>query len=369
VTAAALRTGLCERLGITRPVISSGMGGVAMAPLVAAVSNAGGLGVLAGLNVPVDRLEGNIAQVRTATDRPFGVNLWLHTELQPPTDPASIDESTIAAAQTTLNRFRHELGLPAVPTGMRPEPGPDLIAAAIEVILEQRPAVFSIGLGHPGAELVGRCHDEEIAVMAMATTVEDAEVLASEGVDIIVAQGSEAGGHRSTWVKRPPETSSVGTMALVPAVVDAVAHRGSRATSVVAAGGIADGRGLVAALALGAEAVLLGTRFVATRESRAAEFWKDRLVTSHGEDTVVTDRLTGYHARVVANELVARHEGPVLPSLLQARLAADLYAAGHPEYFPMHAGQSVDLIRDLPGAAEVVERICAEAEAVLAGLR
>jgi nitronate monooxygenase len=366
VTAPALRTALCARLGIARPVICSGMGGVAMAPLVAAVSNAGGLGILAGLNVAVDRLERSIAEVRGATDRPFGVNLWLHTELQPPVDPATIDETTIASAQAALNVFRAELGLPAVPTGLRPEPAPDLLASAIEVILEQRPAVFSIGLGHPGPELVGRCHDEDIAVMAMATTVEDAVVLASEGVDIIVAQGGEAGGHRSTWVKRPPQASSVGTMALVPAVVDAVRDHGA---AVVAAGGIADGRGLIASLALGAQAVLLGTRFVATRESRAAEFWKDRIVSSHGEDTAITDRLTGYHARVVANELVARYDGPVLPSLLQARLAADVYAAGQPDYSPMHAGQSVDLIHDLPGAAEVVERICAEAEAVLAGLR
>ena len=207
--------------------------------------------------------------------------------------------------------------------------------------------------------------------MAMATTVADGLVLAAEGVDIIVAQGSEAGGHRSTWVKRPPHTSSVGTIALVPALVDALGQADpgpAGPAAVVAAGGIADGRGLVAALALGAQAVLLGTRFVATRESKAAAFWKQRLVDGHGEQTVLTDSLTGYYTRAFNNAFIERYDGPVLPSLLQAKLAADVYRAGDPEYFPMHGGQSVELIHDLPGAAEVVERICAEAEAVLARL-
>lgn len=104
---------------------------------------------------------------------------------------------------------------------------------------------------------------------------------------------------------------------------------------------------------------------MATQESEAATFWKDRLVAGHGEDTVVTDKLTGYFTRALANELNARHDGPVLPSLLQARAAADLYAAGNPAYFPMHAGQSIELIHDLPGAADVVRRLCREAEAAL----
>ena len=201
--------------------------------------------------------------------------------------------------------------------------------------------------------------------MAMVTTVEDARYLAAQGVDFIVAQGGEAGGHRSTWRKRDRDESQIGTIALVPAVVDALAGTGS---AVVAAGGIADGRGLVAALALGAQGVLLGTRFVATRESAAAQFWKAALVEEAGRGTTLTDVFTGYWARTLRNPMTDDYRGPVLPSLLQSRAAADLYAAGDETAFPMHAGQSVELIRDLPGAADVVARIATEAAATLTRL-
>ena len=239
-----LRTALCRRLGMARPVMSSGMGSVAMAPLVAAVSNAGGLGILAGLNLPLAVLESQIAEVRSATDKPFGINLWLHRDLQPPLPPTSLDENLVGQAQDALNRVRATAGMPTIPNGTGLEPAPDPLPEAIELVLAARPAVFSIGLGRPGAELVGRCHERGITVMAMATTVADGLVLADDGVDIIVAQGAEAGGHRSTWEKRPPDTCSVGLVALVPAMVDALGARGRSSDgdtgpAVVAAGGIA----------------------------------------------------------------------------------------------------------------------------------
>ncbi len=148
-----LRTALCDLLGIEYPVIQSGMGSVAGPDLVAEVSRAGGLGILAGLNVPPDELRSRIRQVRELTDRPFGVNLWLHTELRPPADPATISDDRLAAVHAVLNGFRAELGLPA--RSARPGAVPDIIAAQVEVILEERPAVFSIGLGDPGPDLVG----------------------------------------------------------------------------------------------------------------------------------------------------------------------------------------------------------------------
>ncbi len=363
-----LRTALCDLLGIEYPVIQSGMGSIAGPDLVAEVSRAGGLGILAGLNVPPEELRSRIRHVRELTARPFGVNLWLHTELRPPADPATISDDRLAAVHSVLNGFRARLGLPA--RAGRPGAVPDIISAQIEVILEERPPVFSIGLGDPGPDLVARCRAQGIKVVAMVATVEDARAVAASGVDAIVAQGSEAGGHRSTWVKRPsPDAASVGTMALVPQIVDAVQ------VPVVAAGGISDGRGLVAALALGAVGILLGTRFVATRESMAPEFWKKSLLEREGDDTTVTDAFSGLWLRTLRNTFTAEYQAsgaPVLPPLLQTRAAQDVVEEarrrGEGEYFPMLAGQGVGLVRDLPGASEVVETIVREARVVLAGL-
>jgi nitronate monooxygenase len=363
-----LRTALCDVLGIEYPILQSGMGNVAGPELVAEVSRAGGLGILAGLNVPPDELRSRIRHVRGLTDRPFGVNLWLHTELRPPADPATIPDDRLAAVHAVLNRFRARLGLQ--PSSKRPAAVPDLIPAQIEAILEERPAVFSVGLGDPGPDLVARCRERGIKVVAMVATVEDARTVAASGVDVVVAQGGEAGGHRSTWVKRPaPDAANVGAIALIPQVVDAVT------VPVVAAGGIADGRGLVAALALGATGILLGTRFVATRESMAPEFWKKSLLEREGDDTTVTDAISGLWLRTLRNTYIEEYRAanaPVLPPLLQTRAASDVIEEaarrGDGEYFPMLAGQGVGLVRDLPGAGEVVETIVREARVVLAAL-
>ena len=363
-----LRTALCDLLGIEYPVLQSGMGSVAGPDLVAEVSRAGGLGILAGLNVPPDELRARIRQVRELTDRPFGVNLWLHTELRPPADPATISDERLSAVHGVLNRFRSRLDLPLA--GQRPGPVPDIIPAQIEAVLEERPAVFSVGLGDPGTELTARCRERGIKVVAMVATADDARAVAAAGVDVVVAQGSEAGGHRSTWVKRPtPESAGVGAMALVPQIVDAVD------VPVVAAGGIADGRGLVASLVLGATGILLGTRFVATRESMAPEFWKKSLLEREGDDTTMTDAYSGLWLRALRNTYADEYRAsgaPVLPPLLQTRAAQDVLEEARRradgDYFPMLSGQGVGLIRDLPGAGEVVETIVREARAVLAAL-
>jgi nitronate monooxygenase len=206
--------------------------------------------------------------------------------------------------------------------------------------------------------------------MVMVTNLAEARAAAVAGVDIIVAQGSEAGGHRSTATKAASkETARVGTMALVPEIVDAVS------VPVVACGGIADGRGLVAALALGAQGILLGTRFVATRESAVAGFRKKRLLELDSDATMITDVSTGLYARYLRARFIEEYEAsgaPVLPALVQTRAAQDIFdeAARREdiEHLPLATGQSVGLIRDLPGAGEVVEEIVREARSVLAGL-
>jgi nitronate monooxygenase len=345
------------------------MGRIAGPELVAEVSRAGGLGILAGLRLAPDDLRDQIRRVRALTDRPFGVNLWLHEELQPPHLPSELSPTVVESVQRVLDRFRDRLGIPHAAGA--PAPIPDVLSDAIEVILDERVPVWSIGLGNPGARLVDRCHERDIAVIAMIATVEDARIVADTGVDVIVAQGAEAGGHRSTWRKRASASdASVGTMALVPQVVDAVRQ------PVVAAGGIADGRGVVAALALGATGAMLGTRFVACRESMAPSMYKEALLAASSSDTGVTDAFSGLYARALRNTFAREYDAsgaPVLPSLLQSSAADDIYraaaAVGNPEYFPLWSGQSVGLVSNLPGAAEIVEAIVREAEQTLNGLQ
>lgn len=363
-----LRTALCDVLGIEHPILQSGMGSIAGPDLVAEVCRAGGLGILAGLNVPPDELRGMVQRVRTVTNRPFGLNLWLHSALRPPVNPASVPEDTVRGAQGALNRFRERLGIPT--TLARPAAAPDFVEGALAVVLDERVPVFSAALGRLEPNIVRDCHRRGVKVMAMVTSVSDARTVDEAGADIIVAQGGEAGGHRSVDGKpASAEAASVGTMALIPQVVDAVR------VPVVAAGGLADGRGLVAALALGASGILLGTRFVATRESAAPEFYKKRLLEGESEATTLTDVFTGLWARGLANRFsrdYAASGAPVLPPIVQRNAAGDVYAAAvkqaDGEHYPMWAGQSVGLIRDLPGAGEVVETIVREARQVLAGL-
>ncbi|MBI1847959.1 MAG: nitronate monooxygenase [Candidatus Rokubacteria bacterium] len=307
------RTRLCDVLGIEVPIMQSGMGGVAGPELVAEVSRAGALGVLAALNMPPDETRRRIHRIRELTDRPFGVNLWLHSELRPPVDPATLPSATVAAVQGALNEFRARLGVG--PKTGPPAQAPNVIDAAIDVIVDERVPVFAAGIGNPTAEMVRRCHARGIKVVSMVATVDDARAVAATGVDVIVAQGGEAGGHRSVGRKpATPETVSIGTMALVPQVVDAVR------VPVVAAGGLADGRGLVAALALGATGILMGTRFVATRESAAPEFWKKALLERGSETTTLTDSFTGQWGRALRN---AFHRVPRLRRPHPAEPAAD----------------------------------------------
>ena len=362
----SFRTAITDLLGIDVPILQSGMSRVAGPELAAEVSKAGGLGILAGLRLTSDELRREIRRVRELTDRPFGVNLWLHPEIETPVDAGSLPDDLVQNVQGALNRIRERMDLPT--TLARPQSLPSLVAENFEVILDERVPVFSIGLGDPGPERVRRCHECGIKVIAMAATVEDARALAASGVDAIVAQGGEAGGHRSTWTKRT-SPADVGTLALVPQVVDAVS------VPVIAAGGIADGRGLLAALALGASGVMLGTRFVATRESQAPDFWKRSLLERQSEETAITDAFTGLHGRALRNTFAdeyAASGAPTLPGLIQSNAAQDIYTAaavrGDGEHFPQFAGQSLGLIHDLPGAAEVVARIVEEARAAMARL-
>jgi nitronate monooxygenase len=239
-------------------------------------------------------------------------------------------------------------------------------------VIEERVAVFSIGLGKPEPALVHRFRERGVRLIAMAATPADAVELEAAGVDAIVAQGSEAGGHRSTWIKRPSgEEAAIGTLALVPQVAGAVR------VPVIAAGGIMDGRGLLAALALGAEGVLMGTRFIATRESGAPRFYKQALIDGDSDRTTLTDAFTGLWARVLRNEYTEAYRASgaaVLPALLQQALASDVTTAaasrGDGSLFPLYAGQGVGLVDDAGRSArDLVQDVAAEARRRLLALR
>jgi nitronate monooxygenase len=364
----SLRTPICELFGIDHPVIQAGMAGAAGPELVAAVSSAGGLGILPGLNVPPDTLREQIRRVRTLTHRPFGVNLWLHADMWPPVDVARIPAASVQAVRRTLDGLRAQLGLP--PSTAAPTSSPDIVGGAFEVILEERVPIFTAAVGEPTPEMVRRCHAQGTKVAAMVTTARQARAVEGLGVDVIVAQGSEAGGHRSLGTKpEAREAPGVGTLALVPQVVDAVR------VPVLAAGGIADGRGLAAVLALGAQGAQIGTRFVATREAMVADFRKKAVLEAESEETAITDVVSGLWSRYIRNAYIAEYEktgAPVLPVHAQSRFAQDIFdeAARRQDaaWLPLATGQSAGLVRDIPGAADVVHAIVAEAERVIAGL-
>lgn len=359
------RTTLCDLLGIDYPILQSGMGGVAGPDLAAAVSNAGGLGIIAGLLLTADQLREAIRRIRSQTDKPFGVNLLLPPELRCPVPTEALPEQTAHAVQDVLNPMRSTLGLPASTT--RPPTVPALIPEAFQVILDERVSVFSVGLGNPGADMVAECHRRDIKVIAMVTTVQDARAVEASGLDAVVAQGVEAGGHRSHFEKPlSSDRADVGLVVLVPEVVDAVR------IPVIAAGGIVDGRGLVTALALGASGVLMGSRFLVTRESMAPEVHKKAMLERTADTTVITDAFSGRFARALRNAFTdqyARSGAPVMPFPAQYLASADIRqeatTQGHSEYLPLWSGQSVGLIHDLPGASEVIEVTVQEARQVL----
>jgi nitronate monooxygenase len=335
---------------------------------VAAVSNAGGLGMLAGVGVPPDELRRQIRAVRALTDRPFAVNLLIHPAYRHPRDPAELPAAQVRAALDFQNGARAALGLPAADAP--PARPPATVDAAFDVIVEEAPPVFSVGLGVPTPEMVARCRERGMRIIAMAATVPDAVTLAESGADAIMAQGGEAGGHRSTWVKREgPDRAVIGALALVPQVVDAVR------VPVIAAGGVCDGRQLAAALALGAAGVAIGTQFIACAESGAPPFWRDALVAADSDATVVSDAFTGLWARFLRTPFIDAHAaagGPHFPPVAQQAALADVIgearARGDGAYFPLYAGQGVGMIRDVPRAADVVAAVAREARASLAAL-
>lgn len=345
-----LRTSICDLFGIRYPIFAAGMGGVTMAPLAGAVSAAGGLGVLGATFCTPEELRAEIRTVRAITDRPFGVDLLIPTDIPPDLASRPIPP---------FPPFLRDL-LPEV-DGLRGTPPPpltlELARAQTAVALEERVPVMVSALGTP-EWFIRDCHAAGAKVMSMVGNVRQARRLADAGVDVIVAQGLEAGGH----------VGQVTTMVLVPAVVDAVD------LPVLAAGGIVDGRGVAAALVLGAQGAWIGTRFIATLEATAHENHKKKILEIDEEGTVVSRSYTGKPSRVIRNRFTDRwkgHEHEILPMPWQRiwvePLVAPAKAAGRVDLANFPTGQGAGAIQDIPPAAEVLARIVQEAEAALAG--
>lgn len=352
-----IRTSLSEKIGLRCPIIQAPMaGGPSTQELVAACSAAGALGSFGFAYTQPAEMKRHAAWVRERTQAPFGINLFVSPQPRP--IPA---EGQRAALEAVAGYYR-ELGLPA------PEPiaapyAPDLHEqlAAVEEI---RPAVFTVHLGSLPSEAVKRFQAKRIVVGGSANCVAEATGLEEAGFDFVIAQGGEAGGHRGSYL-RDPYQSLTGTLALTRLIVRAVR------IPVVAAGGIMDGAGVAAVLALGAQAAQLGTAFLPCPESGAPQVHKDYLLRSREDETCITDRFSGKPARGIANRFIKEMAAaPALAFPAQNKVTGPLRTAsakaGTPDFVSMWAGQAAPLARALP-AAELIAKLEAEtAEAIRA---
>ena len=338
-------------MSLPGPVWLAPMAGeAACAPLVAAVCEAGGMGWLGGAYMTPQSLAAAVDAIRALTDRPFGVNLFCPQTWRRDADR----EASFLAA---LWPFHEALGLPrpALPERFE-EPFDGQLAA----LRERRVAYLGFTFGDPGATLVAALHADGAQVVGTATNVPEARQLAASGCDALIAQGAEAGAHRGSFLG-PRDAGLMGTLALVPQVVDAVP------VPVVAAGGIADARGAAAARALGASAVAAGTAFLLADECPLAPAYKAALARAQGHDTVLTNAFSGRWARGLGNRftrtmapLAARDALPdfPIPNALTRPLRQAAGRAGDTDCLALWAGQSVALARAAP-AAQIVRRLAA----------
>ena len=368
----SIHTRICDMLEIEHPIILAGMSPVAEWELAAAVSEAGGLGVLGAAAMTPDEISESVRKIREYTSKPFGVDILL------PAATATLADLTSDSRQTG--------GEPQLPEEYRQfqqrvyeafdlkDPGPaeprgderwtrltmaERQQAQVDCILQENVPVFASGLGNP-APYVEAFHGNGAKVIGLVGNVKNARRIRDGGADIVVAQGTEAGGH----------TGRIGTMALVPQIVDAVSP-----LPVVAAGGIGDGRGLAAAIALGAEAVWCGTVFLATKEATLDQELKERVIEAVDEDTIITRLYSGKTMRNIKNPLIDLWEQSnlhALPMGAQGVIAEPTQraarAANRIDLIRNAGGQAAGLVTEQLGAGEVVRRMAEQAAAVLEGM-
>src|SRR6266852_1065413 len=328
---------LTAKLGIDYPIIQGPLGGLSSQKLTAAVSNFGGLGSFGAHGLAPEAIKDVVGEIRSLTSRPFAMNLWVSMEDE---GARTSDESAFNRSLSPLAAHIAALGAP------RPEyePYPWIrFEDQARVLLDGKVPVFSFIYGIPPREILEECRAKRIVTIGTATTPEEGAALQEAGVDAIVASGFEAGGHRGSFL-RAAEDSLTGTFSLVPQIADMVN------VPVIAAGGIADARGVIAALALGAEAVQMGTVFLACEESGASLLHRQALREKKAGHTALTKGFTGRLARAIHNRVMEdlnRNGTEILPYPLQRELVRNLAiaaeAAGRADLVPMWAGQSANL--------------------------
>lgn len=347
---------LQQLLGIDWPLIQAPMAGVQGHALAVAVSNAGALGSLPCAMLGPEALRSELQALRAGTQRPFNLNFFCHAAPLP-------DAQADTAWRATLAPYAVELGLDAnaVVVGASRAPFGEVAVACVE---EFRPAVVSFHFGLPPAPLLARVRATGARILSSATTVDEALWLQAHGVDAVIAQGLEAGGHRGSFLSSDLSLQQ-GTFALLPQVVRAVQ------VPVIAAGGIADAAGVAAALALGAAGVQIGTAFMLTPEARTSALHRAALKQANDNSTTLTNIFTGRPARGIVNRYV-REVGPMSTDAPQFPLAASASqpmraaaeARGSLDFTPLWSGQAPTFAREVP-TATLIAKLVEEAEAVM----
>jgi nitronate monooxygenase len=328
---------MTSRLGLQYPIIQGPLGGLSSQRLTAAVSNYGGLGSFGAHGLKPEEIRKVIRQIKSLTTKPFAMNLWASME----------DEGALTSTEEAFHRSMAPLAKHIESVGgAKPsyrQYEPIRFEEQVQVLLDEGISAFSFIYGIPSKQILDEFRRRGIALIGTATTVDEAIALEQAGVDVIAASGFEAGGHRGSFLQ-PSEDSLTGTMALVPQVVDAVK------LPVVAAGGIGDARGIVAAFALGAEGVQMGTAFLACEESGASTLHREALLRGQAKQTALTRGFTGRLARGIRNRLLDQlnqRDIEILPYPLQRALVRHLSIpaekAGRSELLPLWAGQSANL--------------------------
>jgi nitronate monooxygenase len=349
---------ILDLFDIEHPIIQAPMAAATNAELVGTVSEAGGLGSYGAAGDRPDRLRTTVQAIRQRTNHAFNINLFAaYAE--------DFDRDARPGPRMTerLDAYHAELGL-----GPVPDPGPLFgpVREQFEILIEEHVPIISSHFG-ADADLVERAHEAGARVLCSATTAAEAKQLEDIGVDAVIAQGAEAGGHRGTFTV-DYRHALIGTMALVPQVVDAVS------VPVIAAGGIMDARGVVASLALGASAVQMGTAFLGCPESTIPDAWRDSLQAAEAESTTVSEAMSGKAGRGIRNRYIDEVEAldePLLPYPAQYSLSLDLRRAaakrGIADFIALWAGQGVGLIRQRP-AADLVNDLVVESQKLLGRL-
>lgn len=347
----------CDSLGIEHPIIQAPMAGGPSTPeLIAAVSNAGGLGSMGAGYLAPEVLDGDIKKVKALTDKPFAVNLFI--------PDSSVTVSPSMEILEKLESYSDELGIDMPEPPGEPE---FTFHDQLQVVLDNEVPVFSFTFGVPESRHMEELHKRGVSVIGTATSVQEGIRLEKAGCKAVTAQGSEAGGHRGTFIDTE-SAPMIGGIALIPQLADRLG------IPVIASGGIMDGRGIAAALALGASAVQIGTAFLGCEEAGIPEAWLDAMQKSKDTDTTITNAFTGKNARGIRNKFIeemSRIEGRTASYPLQHHLTKSLRAVSksnnNPEYMSLWAGQGAPLIQRTK-AKDLMEKLVRETKEVIENL-